>query len=60
MQSLEEARTALQVAKPTMLVHDATCNFWKFESYDDSVPSLRWKVLMDNPSVVNSTKIGMC
>ncbi|XP_009800224.1 2-succinylbenzoate--CoA ligase, chloroplastic/peroxisomal isoform X1 [Nicotiana tabacum] len=57
--SLEEARTALQVAKPTMLVHDATCNFWKFESYDDSVPSLRWKVLMDNPSVVNSTKIGL-
>ncbi|KAJ8545276.1 hypothetical protein K7X08_017859 [Anisodus acutangulus] len=57
--SLEEARAALQVAKPTMLVHDATCNFWNFESFAGSVPSLRWQALMDTPSEVNSTKIRM-
>ncbi|KAK4361370.1 hypothetical protein RND71_020322 [Anisodus tanguticus] len=57
--SLEEARAALQVAKATMLVHDATCNFWNMESFADSVPSLRWQVLMDTPHEVNSTKIGM-
>lgn len=57
--SLEEARAALQVAKPTILVHDATSNFWKFESYADSVPSLRWQVLMNTPSEVHSTNIRL-
>uniref|UniRef100_M1BWL1 Acyl-activating enzyme 14 n=1 Tax=Solanum tuberosum TaxID=4113 RepID=M1BWL1_SOLTU len=55
--SLEEARAALQVAKPTILVHDATGNFWKFESYADSVPSLRWQVLMNTPCEGHSTNI---
>ncbi|XP_015066295.1 2-succinylbenzoate--CoA ligase, chloroplastic/peroxisomal [Solanum pennellii] len=57
--SLEEARAALQVAKPTILVHDATGNFWKSESYADSVPSLRWQVLMDTPCELHSTNIGL-
>lgn len=60
MQSLEEARAALQVAKPTILVHDATGNFWKSESYADSVASLRWQVLMDTPCELHSTNIGTC
>uniref|UniRef100_A0A3Q7FN47 Uncharacterized protein n=1 Tax=Solanum lycopersicum TaxID=4081 RepID=A0A3Q7FN47_SOLLC len=59
MQSLEEARAALQVAKPTILVHDATGNFWKSESYADSVASLRWQVLMDTPCELHSTNIGL-
>lgn len=57
--SLEEARAALQVAKPTILVHDATCNSWNFESFANSVPSLRWQVLMDTPTKVTNTKIGL-
>ncbi|KAM3250970.1 2-succinylbenzoate-CoA ligase, chloroplastic/peroxisomal [Capsicum annuum] len=57
--SLEEARAALQVAKPAILVRDANCNSWNFESFANSVPSLRWQVLMDTPTEVNNTKIGL-
>ncbi|CAN4081966.1 unnamed protein product [Withania somnifera] len=42
-----------------MMVYDATCNSWNFGSFANSVPCLRWQVLMDTPCEVNSTNVGL-
>ncbi|KAL0310505.1 UNVERIFIED_CONTAM: 2-succinylbenzoate--CoA ligase, chloroplastic/peroxisomal [Sesamum angustifolium] len=48
-QSLEEAKSAMEVAQPVLLVTDSSRGFWHSKFQIDSVPSLRWHVLMDTP-----------
>ncbi|XP_073126678.1 2-succinylbenzoate--CoA ligase, chloroplastic/peroxisomal-like [Henckelia pumila] len=43
---LEEAKSAMDVAKPVLLVTDSSRGFWHSKFSIDSVPSLRWHVLM--------------
>ncbi|XP_059668339.1 2-succinylbenzoate--CoA ligase, chloroplastic/peroxisomal [Cornus florida] len=54
--SLKEARLAMEVVQPIMLVTDTGCNYWHSEFQTDSVPSLRWHVLMDSP--IDSGSMG--
>ncbi|PIN11349.1 Long chain fatty acid acyl-CoA ligase [Handroanthus impetiginosus] len=44
---LEEAISAMDVARPVLLVTDSSPGFWHSKFRIDSVPSLRWHVLMD-------------
>lgn len=53
--SLEEAKSAMEVAQPVMLVTDSSSGYWHSKFKIDSVPSLRWHVQMDVP--VNGNKI---
>ncbi|KAH6827312.1 acyl-activating enzyme 14 [Perilla frutescens var. hirtella] len=47
--SLEEAKSAMEVAQPVMLATDSSRGFWHTKFKIDSVPSLRWHVQMDVP-----------
>uniref|UniRef100_A0A5B6YT33 Uncharacterized protein n=1 Tax=Davidia involucrata TaxID=16924 RepID=A0A5B6YT33_DAVIN len=55
MQSLEEARLAMELVRPMLLVTDTSSNYWQSEFQIDSVPSLRWHVFMNCPIEFNST-----
>ncbi|KAL3632361.1 hypothetical protein CASFOL_025345 [Castilleja foliolosa] len=47
--SLEEAKSALELARPVLLVTDSSRGYWHSKFQIDSVPFLRWHVLMDMP-----------
>ncbi|KAG8385204.1 hypothetical protein BUALT_Bualt03G0017500 [Buddleja alternifolia] len=55
MQSLEEAKSAMEVARPVLLVTDSSSGYWHSRFGIDCVPSLRWHVLMDSPVKANDT-----
>ncbi|CAK8531127.1 unnamed protein product [Lathyrus sativus] len=48
--SFEEARFAMAVVKPVMLVIDESCYLWYFKFQQIDIPSLKWRVLLDSPS----------
>ncbi|KZV46273.1 2-succinylbenzoate--CoA ligase, chloroplastic/peroxisomal-like [Dorcoceras hygrometricum] len=52
---LEEAKSAMDVAKPVLLVTDSSRGFWHSKFSIDSVPSLRWHLLMDMDVKPNET-----
>ncbi|KAL1567500.1 o-succinylbenzoate--CoA ligase [Salvia divinorum] len=47
--SMEEAKSAMEVARPVMLVTDSSSCYWHSKFKIDSVPSLRWHVQIDGP-----------
>ncbi|KAK7246147.1 hypothetical protein RIF29_41007 [Crotalaria pallida] len=49
--SFEEARLAMISVRPVMLVLDESCNTWYLELMKNDIPSLRWHVLLDSPSL---------
>ncbi|KAI3466875.1 hypothetical protein Pfo_023538 [Paulownia fortunei] len=53
--SLEEAKSAMEVAGPVLLVTDSSRGYWHSKFQIDFVPSLRWHVLMDVPVKANSS-----
>ncbi|XP_047969870.1 2-succinylbenzoate--CoA ligase, chloroplastic/peroxisomal [Salvia hispanica] len=55
--SMEEAKSAMEVAQPVMLVTDSSSGFWHSKFNIDSVPSLRWHVQMDAPLNVFSNEL---
>ncbi|KAF8408777.1 hypothetical protein HHK36_004846 [Tetracentron sinense] len=48
--SFEEARLAMAVVRPIMLVTDESCISWYPELESNNIPSVRWHVFMDSPS----------
>lgn len=50
--SYEEAKHAVEVVKPVMLVTDESCNYWSSMLQRDTIPSLRWHVFMDMPTSI--------
>ena len=54
MQSFEEARFAMEMVKPVMLITDSSCGYWYPKLENDHLPSLRWHVFMDSLSEFNS------
>ncbi|XP_051128537.1 2-succinylbenzoate--CoA ligase, chloroplastic/peroxisomal [Andrographis paniculata] len=52
--SLEEAKSAMEVAQPVLLVTDSSPGFWHSTFSIDSVPSLRWHVVIDIPAEANN------
>lgn len=59
LQSLEEAKSAMEVAQPVLLVTDSSRGYWHSKLKIDSVPSLRWHVLMDVPVKGNNSGTSM-
>ncbi|KAL8489046.1 hypothetical protein ACS0TY_025088 [Phlomoides rotata] len=53
--SLEEAKSAMEVARPVLLVTDSSGGYWHSKFEIDSVPSLHWHVLTDVPVNGNIT-----
>ncbi|KAK8468820.1 hypothetical protein PHAVU_006G128100 [Phaseolus vulgaris] len=53
--SFEEARLALAAVKPVLLVTDDSSYTWYSNLQQNDVPSLKWHVLLDSPSL-NFTK----
>ncbi|KAK6154827.1 hypothetical protein DH2020_009075 [Rehmannia glutinosa] len=53
--SLEEAKSAMEVAQPVLLVTDSSRGYWHSKFQIDSVPSLRWHVLMDMPDKADTS-----
>lgn len=58
LQSLEEARVAMEVMKPVMLVTDEISNYWYSKLQIDHVPFLKWHILMNSPSHYSSKRFG--
>lgn len=50
LQSFEEARLAMLVVRPVMLVTDESCHRWYSNFQKDDIPSLRWHVSLNSPS----------
>ncbi|KAF3966674.1 hypothetical protein CMV_009243 [Castanea mollissima] len=48
--SFEEARLAMLVVRPVMLVTDESCHCWYSNFQKDDIPSLRWHVSLNSPS----------
>ncbi|KAE7996058.1 hypothetical protein FH972_000807 [Carpinus fangiana] len=48
--SVEEARLAMLVVKPIMLVTDESCQRWYSKLQKNGIPSLRWHVSLNFPS----------
>ncbi|KAL6542687.1 hypothetical protein OROHE_010207 [Orobanche hederae] len=53
--SLEEAKSAMEVARPILLVTDSSRGCWHSKFQIDDVPLLRWHVLMDMSVKANSS-----
>ncbi|XP_061339709.1 2-succinylbenzoate--CoA ligase, chloroplastic/peroxisomal isoform X4 [Gastrolobium bilobum] len=53
--SFEEARLAMTAVRPVMLVTDESCYTWCLKLQKNDIPSLRWLILLDSPSL-NFTK----
>lgn len=47
--SLEEARSAMEVVRPILLVTDTSTSYWHSKFQANSVSSLKWHVYMNNP-----------
>lgn len=47
-QSLKEAKMAMLLVEPVLLVTDETCALWCIDVRNGDVPSLKWRVLMDS------------
>ncbi|KAG2304036.1 hypothetical protein Bca52824_032687 [Brassica carinata] len=45
--SLKEAKLAMQLVEPVLLVTDETCVSWCIHVKDIDIPSLKWRVLME-------------
>ncbi|KAM7530402.1 hypothetical protein LguiB_033812 [Lonicera macranthoides] len=54
--SLEEARLAMEVVRPVMLVTDTNYNYWHSKFQADSIPYLRWHVFMNLSIELNNTR----
>lgn len=54
LQSLEEAKSAMEVATPVLLVTDSSHGYWHSKFQIDCLPSLRWHVVMDVPVKANN------
>ncbi|XP_019078283.1 2-succinylbenzoate--CoA ligase, chloroplastic/peroxisomal isoform X1 [Vitis vinifera] len=52
--SFEEARFAMEMVKPVMLITDSSCSYWYPKLENDHLPSLRWHVFMDSLSEFSS------
>ncbi|KAL2467419.1 2-succinylbenzoate--CoA ligase [Abeliophyllum distichum] len=50
---LEEAKLAMEVVQPVLLVTDSSPGYWHSAFHIDSVPSLQWHILMDTPVRAN-------
>ncbi|KAL2484187.1 2-succinylbenzoate--CoA ligase [Forsythia ovata] len=50
---LEEAKLAMEVVQPVLLVTDLSPGYWHSAFHIDSVPSLQWHILMDTPVRAN-------
>ncbi|KAJ7969275.1 2-succinylbenzoate--CoA ligase [Quillaja saponaria] len=48
--SYEEARLAMAVVRPVILVSDESCYMWYSDLQKNDVPSLRWLVALGSPS----------
>lgn len=50
LKSFEDARFAMALVKPVMLVIDESCYSWYFKFRQFDIQSLKWRVLLDSPS----------
>ncbi|XP_057972299.1 2-succinylbenzoate--CoA ligase, chloroplastic/peroxisomal [Malania oleifera] len=57
--SFEEARSAMEVVSPIMLVTDDSCSYWHSELQNNHIPSLRWYVFMCSHPDRNNTEIAL-
>ncbi|KAJ0237823.1 2-succinylbenzoate--CoA ligase [Hirschfeldia incana] len=48
--SLKEAKLAMQLVEPVLLVTDKTCVSWCINVQNIDIPSLKWRVLMESTS----------
>ncbi|CAG7864252.1 unnamed protein product [Brassica rapa] len=48
--SLKEAKLAMQLVEPVLLVTDETCVAWCIDVQNIDIPSLKWRVLMESTS----------
>ncbi|KAL7211280.1 hypothetical protein ACSBR2_014209 [Camellia fascicularis] len=54
--SLDEARFAMDVVKPVMLVIDDCSSYWYSKLQRGTIPVLRWLVFMNSPSDCNNER----
>ncbi|THG00660.1 hypothetical protein TEA_010160 [Camellia sinensis var. sinensis] len=54
--SLDEARFAMEVVKPVMLVIDDCSSYWYSKLQRGTIPVLRWLVFMNSPSDCNNER----
>lgn len=54
LQGFEEAMLAMEVVNPVLLVMDKSCNHWfpKLRNYD--LPSLKWRVSLEEENSIGS------
>ncbi|XP_043701227.1 2-succinylbenzoate--CoA ligase, chloroplastic/peroxisomal isoform X1 [Telopea speciosissima] len=52
--SFDEARVAIEVVTPVMLVVDESCSFWSLELQNTNLDFLRWHAFLENLSSLHS------
>ncbi|KAJ4916906.1 hypothetical protein Rs2_02456 [Raphanus sativus] len=54
--SLKEAKLAMQLVEPVLLVTDGTCVSWCIDVQNIDIPSLKWRVLMEESTSTSEHK----
>jgi acyl-activating enzyme 14 len=50
LQSFEEAKSAMLMVRPVMLITDESCKHWYQELQSNALPSVKWHVFSGSPS----------
>lgn len=56
---MEEAKSAMEVVRPILLVTDVNSTYWHSNFQADTISSIRWHVLMDHPVELDITANGV-
>lgn len=59
-QSLKEAKMAMLLVEPVLLVTDETCVSWCIDVQNGDIPSLKWRVLMESTSTDFANELNQC
>lgn len=59
-QSLKEAKMAMLLVEPVLLVTDETCVSWCIHVQNGDIPSLKWRVLMESTSTELANDDNQC
>ncbi|KAL8106957.1 hypothetical protein AgCh_023674 [Apium graveolens] len=57
--SLEEAKSAMEVVRPILLVTDVSSNYWHSNFQADTISSIKWHVLMEHSVELDITANGV-
>lgn len=53
---MKEAKLAMQLVEPVLLVTDETCVSWCIDVQNTDIPSLKWRVLMEESTSTSEHK----